>query len=85
MRTLEEYNKGCIENAININFNNSQFKEMLKLMDKQKTYLVYCQSGIRSRDAVDLMKEIGFKKIHHMHEGIAGWGALELKLIESSR
>ncbi len=54
-------------------------------MDKQKIYLVYCQSGVRSRDAVDLMKEIGFKNVYHMYEGIAGWRALGLKLIEPNR
>ena len=81
VRTEEEYSNGYIENAINLNFYDTNFKKMLKLMDKQKTYLVYCQSGIRSKKTVDFMSEMGYKKIYHMHEGIAGWEAMQMKLI----
>jgi len=56
-------------------------QEMLILIDRQKTDLVYCQSGVRSKSAVEFMKAIEFKKVYHMHEGIAGWNALRLKLI----
>jgi len=85
VRTKEEYNNGCLEDAVNIDFNNSDFKKMIKLMDKQKTYLVYCQSGIRSKKAVDLMNEMGFSNIYHMHEGIAGWKAKLLKLADPNK
>ena len=80
VRTKEEYDNGCVEDAVNVDFYSSNFKKMIKLMDKQKTYLVYCQSGIRSKKAASLMSEMGFKKIYHMYEGIEGWKALRLKL-----
>lgn len=85
IRTEEEYNNGCIEGAENINFYDSNFKKMIKLMDKQKIYLVYCQSGIRSKKAVELMSEMGFRKIYHMNEGIGGWKAQRLKLIDPNK
>ncbi|MCK5051830.1 MAG: rhodanese-like domain-containing protein [Candidatus Cloacimonetes bacterium] len=85
IRTEDEYNNGCIEDAVNINFYDSNFKKIIKLMDKQKTYLVYCQSGIRSKKAVELMSKMGFRKIYHMHEGIEGWKAQRLKLIDPDK
>jgi rhodanese-related sulfurtransferase len=82
VRTDDEFNNGCLEDAVNIDFNGSNFRKMLKLMDKSKTYLVYCQSGIRSRKAIEQMSDIGFKNIYHMHEGIEGWKAKRLKLVD---
>jgi rhodanese-related sulfurtransferase len=82
VRTEDEYNDGCLEDAVNIDFNGSNFRKMLKLIDKSKTYLVYCQSGIRSRKAIEQMSDIGFKNIYHMHEGIEGWKAKRLKLVD---
>ncbi len=82
VRTDDEFDNGCIEGAVNIDFNSSDFYKMLKLMDKSKTYLVYCQSGIRSKKAIEQMSEIGFKMIYHMHEGIEGWKAKRLELVD---
>ena len=82
IRTKDEYNNGCLEDAINFDYYNPEFKMMLELMDKQKTYLVYCRSGVRSKDAVALMGKMGFKKIYHMHEGIEGWAAQRLELTD---
>ena len=85
VRTDDEFNNGCLEDAVNIDFNGSNFRKMLKLMDKSKTYLVYCQSGIRSRKAIEQMNEIGFNNIYHMHEGIEGWKAKRLKLVDPNK
>lgn len=85
IRTVDEYSNGCIEDAINLNYYDSNFKMMLKLMDKQKTYLVYCQSGIRSKKAIELMSEMGFTKIYHMNEGIDGWKDQRLKLVDPNK
>ena len=85
VRTADEYNNSCLEDAVNIDFTRSNFRKMMKLMDKQKTYLVYCQSGIRSKKAVEQMSEIGFKNIYHMYEGIDGWKTKHLKLIDPNK
>lgn len=85
VRNEIEYNNGCIEDAINLNYYDSNFKKMIKLMDKQKIYLVYCKSGIRSKKAVELMSGMGFKKIYHMFEGIEGWKDQHLKLIDPNK
>ena len=85
IRTKDEYNNGCLDDAINFDYYNPDFKLRLELMDKQKAYLVYCRSGVRSKDAVDIMSKMGFNKIYHMYEGIEGWTALRLKLTDPNK
>lgn len=85
VRTEGEYSSGCIEGAVNIDFESSNFAKLLKLLDKEKTYLVYCKSGYRSEQAVISMSEMQFKKIYHMKEGIDGWKAKRLKLTDPNK
>lgn len=85
VRTEAEYSSGCIMGAVNIDFESSDFVKLLKLLDTRKTYLVYCKVGFRSAKAVNLMSEMGFKKIYHMKEGIDGWKALRLDLTDPNK
>lgn len=73
VRTKEEFLSGHIEKAINIDISSSDFKDKIKKMDKNKTYLIYCRSGRRSQSALMLMKESGFRKIAHLANGINEW------------
>ena len=71
VRTKEEFEKGHIENAINIDFINN--KRSLKKLDRKKTYLIYCQSGRRSQLAMDFLKEQGFTRLFNMRGGLLQW------------
>ena len=51
--------------SINIDFRNKSFIEKVSKLDKEKPYLVYCQSGNRSQKASIIMEYLGFKKIYH--------------------
>ena len=75
VRTLEEFNEGHIENAINIDFYSEAFKEDLDKLDKDKIYFIYCRSGNRSGRAMPIMKELGFKEVYHLSVGIQEWRA----------
>lgn len=72
VRTPEEYAEGHIENSVNIDFNADDFKTNINKLDKNKTYLVYCRSGNRSKKAIAVMKELGFKEIYNIG-GIMDW------------
>ncbi len=40
--------------------------------------ILYCQSGVRSRQALNLLKDEGFGDLNHLPEGFASWvGAVE--------
>jgi rhodanese-related sulfurtransferase len=76
VRTPAEYTTGYIVGAINIDRNSASFQSMLEPMDRTKTYLVYCGSGIRSVYARDLMTSMGFQTIHTIVDGLITWKAL---------
>jgi rhodanese-related sulfurtransferase len=45
----------------------------MESLDKEKTYFVYCLSGKRSGDAVNLMAEAGFENIYTLKDGLQKW------------
>ncbi|MBI2831023.1 MAG: rhodanese-like domain-containing protein [Chloroflexi bacterium] len=73
VRTLVEFATGHVEGAIEIDYYAPDFRDKLNALDKNKTYLVYCQSGHRSRNASDLMQELGFSKGYNIVGGILQW------------
>ncbi|MFC1938238.1 rhodanese-like domain-containing protein [Chloroflexota bacterium] len=70
VRTPEEFAEGHVEDAIIIDFYSESFRRELDTLDKNKTYLIYCQSGNRSGKALKIMVELGFKEVYNMSGGI---------------
>ena len=60
VRTKEEYETGHVKGALNIPYD--EINEEVAL-DKDKTILVYCRSGKRSKIAYDTLKELGYTVI----------------------
>lgn len=75
VRTPEEFQKGHIQNALNLNWNGSEFEKQLATLDKNKTIFVYCLSGGRSRSAAAKMRKAGFEKVIEMPGGMMEWRA----------
>ena len=75
VRTPQEFAEENIENAINIDYYSETFRDELNQLDKNKTYLVYCRSGRRSGNALDIMAELNFREAYNMLDGINGWKA----------
>ncbi len=75
VRTLEEYSTGHLQNALNLDVNSGKFEQEVNKLDKNKVYLVYCRSGVRSKKAADIMLNTGFKEIYNMTGGILEWQA----------
>ena len=73
VRTKEEYDREHFPKAKLINFFGSDFEKKLKELDKNKSYLLHCQSGGRSKGALKKMQELGFKRIYHLDGGILAW------------
>lgn len=69
----QEFKDRHLENAININFISKSFKLRLATLDKDKTYLVYCKVGGRSKLAQRTMRKLGFKKIYNLVGGTLLW------------
>ena len=73
IRTVEEFNSGKIAGATNIDFYSASFRSELDLLDKNKTYLIYCRSGSRSSQAMNIMKSLGFSEVYELNGGINTW------------
>ena len=73
LRTDEEFSKGSIKYSYNIDFQKREFIDNLNSLDKEKSYIIYCQSGNRSEKASLIMKSLGFKVIYHYKKGYQDW------------
>ncbi|KPK85301.1 MAG: hypothetical protein AMS27_07665 [Bacteroides sp. SM23_62_1] len=73
LRTEDMFMEEHIENSIYHDVFSEDFEDWLKGLDKEKVYLLYCNVGHRSGIALKKMKEMGFKNLYHLHEGIRVW------------
>jgi rhodanese-related sulfurtransferase len=71
LRSEAEYNESHISGALNIPMN--QLQERLDGLDTGSKYILYCKSGIRSRQALMIMEQRGFLKTYAIIGGIDGW------------
>lgn len=55
VRTPAEYAAGHLEGAVNIDFQSTTFDDAVSGLDSDADYVVYCQSGNRSAQAVSVM------------------------------
>ncbi len=78
VRTPEEFEKGHLENAVNIDWKGDDFDARLSELDRSTPVFVYCLSGGRSSAAVGRMQELGFENIVEMPGGMMEWRAKNL-------
>lgn len=81
VRTPEEFTNEHIENAINLDYYSETFKDDLNELDKNKTYVIYCRSGGRSGNALNIMEELNFMEVYNILGGIIEWKAEGLPTI----
>jgi len=72
IRTKEEFDFGNIEKSENIDFYGDFETEIAKL-DKSYTYLIYCRSGNRSGQAMEIFKKLNFKEVYDLGGGYNAW------------
>ena len=70
VRTPDEYNREHIPNAINIPLDSIDSFDMAK--DVQ--IIVYCQTGIRSKEAIDNLIDRGYTTLYNLDGGLLNWG-----------
>ncbi len=74
VRTAGEFQNGNIKNSINIDvMQNKSFESKIKEFDKEKTYLLYCRSGMRSAKAAALLCNLGFNHVYNLKKGYNSW------------
>lgn len=73
IRTPDEYAAGHIAGAINIDYYEADFEAKLSSLDPAVPYVMYCNSGNRSANALPLMDRIGFEEVYEIDGGIQAW------------
>ena len=75
VRTPEEYSFGHLEDAVNINWYDIDFKDKVGELERTKTIYVYCKAGGRSAKAVAAMREMGFANVVNLEGGYDAYTA----------
>ncbi len=75
VRTPAEFAEGHLEGAVNIDFQAPDFEQRVRELDPAGEYLVYCRSGNRSGQAVQVMAAAGVQRTANLLGGIVEWAA----------
>ena len=78
VRTSDEFNDGHLANALNYDWNGTDFEKQISALDKNNPVFVYCLSGKRSAAAATQMRSEGFKEVYELDGGIMKWRAAKL-------
>jgi phage shock protein E len=74
VRTPEEYAAGKVfADAALIDFYAADFRTKLSQLDKDQSYLIYCRSGNRTGQTLNIMKSLGFTKVYDLAGGKNAW------------
>lgn len=73
VRTLEEFRKGHIDNAIHIDYYSGKFVDSIKLLNVKQPVYLYCRSGKRSAKSVSFFKAAGFENVYDLEGGFLKW------------
>ncbi len=73
VRTQGEIDKGAISGYKHLDFFADNFSSELDKFDKSKPVYVYCASGGRSGEAMEMMQKKGFKEVYNLEGGYNSW------------
>ncbi|QTH40976.1 rhodanese-like domain-containing protein [Cohnella sp. LGH] len=71
VREIHEYKRGHIKGAENVPL--SQLQQRLGDIPKESTVFLYCQSGMRSKQAAKLLGRNGYTGTVHLRGGMMSW------------
>ena len=73
VRTLEEYESGHIQDAVNFDFYSELFQKEILSLDKNSSIILYCRTQNRSTKTANFLLENGYKEIAVLDGGITSW------------
>jgi rhodanese-related sulfurtransferase len=80
VRTPEEFNEVRVPGSVNVDFYAADFASQLDTLAKDVPYVVYCRSGNRSSQTMNIMRELGFLEVWDVDGGIISWNEAGLPL-----
>jgi len=73
VRTAQEFAAGHLPGAVNLDVNAPDFEAKAAALDKSKTYLVHCASGVRSAKACEKLGRLHFPTLYNLPGGFKAW------------
>ena len=70
VRSKREYRENHLKDAINIPLPDVKQNIENFVTNKNKKILIYCQSGIRSAKAVEIMENMGYTQVYNLKGGL---------------
>ena len=83
VRTPDEISEGYIEGAQFVDFYREDFKIEIDSLNKEFAYAIYCRSGKRSSQAMEIMQEFGFENLYNLEGGIIEWTNAGMPVVSS--
>ena len=79
VRMPPDYEQGHIENAININFFDPEFKHKLLELNRKKTYYLYDKNEKTAYRSMKFMEDNNFKNVYMLKGGYETWKATKVE------
>ena len=73
VRTEKEFQAGHIPGAVHIDVNAKDFEAQVGKLGTNRTFLIHCASGVRSRRACGRLDAAGFQNLIDLAPGFNGW------------
>jgi rhodanese-related sulfurtransferase len=71
VRTPQENSQSRLPGTVLIPI--SEFERRIKEVPRNRTIIVYCAVGSRSRQVAEYLSKNGYKDVYNMSDGIVGW------------
>jgi rhodanese-related sulfurtransferase len=71
VRTPQENSQARLPGTVLIPIN--EFERRIKEVPRNRTIIVYCAVGSRSKPVAEFLSRNGYKDVYHMTDGIVGW------------
>jgi phage shock protein E len=73
-RTPAEFKAGHLQHSVNFAWTDTLTERRLASFGREQPFAVYCLNGALSREMAEKMKQMGFKRIYHLQNGLMTWG-----------
>lgn len=70
VKSREEYAKFHLRKSINVPIENFKDSVHKVIKGKNKKIILYCSSGIRSMAAYEMLKDMGYRYVYNIYEGV---------------
>lgn len=80
IRTAREFQEGHIRGAINIDFYDNSFKQVISAY-QSRPILLYSRSSAQSKQAIDKLRSMNFREVYELDNGLVEWKRANLPLV----